>query len=42
MSTLIRARRYLSLAPADALGDVVGLVALCALFIAGFTLPGLL
>lgn len=42
MTALAKARRFAALAPAEALSDALGLAALCALVVAGFTVPGLL
>ena len=42
MSTLIKARSFLREAPREALTDIAGLLAICALIFAGFTLPALL
>lgn len=42
MATLIKARGYLTENPAEALADVIGLVAAGGLIFAGFTLPAFL
>lgn len=42
MTALAKARAYLASAPAEALSDVAGLVALCGLVLAGFVVPGLI
>ena len=42
MTPLARARRFARSAPVEALSDLAGLAALCALVGAGFVLPGLL
>lgn len=42
MSTLRKARSYAMAAPREALGDVLGLGALCLMIFAGFTAPAFL
>ncbi len=39
MATLLKARRFAVHAPREALADVLGFAAVCALIFAGFTLP---
>ena len=39
MQTLTRAKTFLTTAPSEALSDAAGLVGICVLIFAGFTLP---
>ena len=39
MTTFIKARSYLRRNPGEAMTDLVGLAAICALVIAGFSIP---
>ncbi|MEM0944209.1 MAG: hypothetical protein AAGI70_09705 [Pseudomonadota bacterium] len=42
MTTIRNARRFITAAPREALADALGLVGLCLMIFAGFTLPGML
>lgn len=41
MPAFTRARRHVATRPGEALSDLAGLAALCAMIVAAFTLPGL-
>ena len=42
MTTVTQARSYLRRHPDEAMADLLGLTLMCALIVAGFSLPGLL
>ena len=42
MATLLKARQYAAQAPREALSDALGFAAVCALILAGFTVPAFL
>jgi len=42
MSTILKARKFAVEAPREALADMLGFAALCALIFAGFTVPAFL
>ena len=42
MATFLKARRFTAQAPREALADVLGFAAVCALIFAGFTVPAFL
>lgn len=41
MTAILKARAYFHAAPREALGDAVGLAAICLMIFAGFTVPAL-
>lgn len=42
MAALLKARQFAAHAPREALADVLGFAAVCALIFAGFTVPAFL